>query len=266
MMGDLSKTDICELLRELFADGNLDNQSWNLLIVRLKGVIKIVSAKTTSLLQKSLGVSSATDLVEAICAKRRMDKNQCLEDIVSELILKLVSPNTRRGLEVLTSKPVECKRYLYTLVRNFLIDLWRKETKTLVVEDLEIQQSPEGEEFVQRLKEGEILTIFPKKEIEALEIIHLKEIFHKEVPPEDFKYFCYFLLKDGKEVYKCLWGNKSQTAIYKDASRKKDKVIKFLERLRDQYGFDLEDVRTFVINYLSELCEQLRLKTCKEEK
>lgn len=265
-MGDLSKTDICELLRELFADGNLDNQSWNLLIVRLKGVIKIVSAKTTSLLQKSLGVSSATDLVEAICAKRRMDKNQCLEDIVSELILKLVSPNTRRGLEVLTSKPVECKRYLYTLVRNFLIDLWRKETKTLVVEDLEIQQSPEGEEFVQRLKEGEILTIFPKKEIEALEIIHLKEIFHKEVPPEDFKYFCYFLLKDGKEVYKCLWGNKSQTAIYKDASRKKDKVIKFLERLRDQYGFDLEDVRTFVINYLSELCEQLRLKTCKEEK
>jgi hypothetical protein len=266
MMGAFYKTDICDLLRKLFAEGNLDIQSWNLLIVRLKGVIKIVSAKTTSLLQKSLGVSSATDLVEAICAKRRMDKNQCLEDIVSELILKLVSPNTRRGLEVLTTKPVECKRYLYTLVRNFLIDLWRKESNNPPYEEMEVQDSSDRQEFAQKLKEGEILTSDQKKEIQELEIIHLKEIFFKNIPPQDYKYFCYFLIKDGKEIYKCLWGNKSQTAIYKDASRKKDKVIKFLERLRDQYGFDLEDVRTFVINYLSELCEQLRLKTCKEEK
>ncbi|NPA14227.1 MAG: hypothetical protein GXN97_03460 [Aquificae bacterium] len=266
MMGEPSHKDICELIAELIRNKTLDNHSWLMLQTQLKRVIRIVSAKAATSLKAKQNLSQVSDLVEAICSKKRLDYTQCLDDLISELILKLVSPNTRRGLEVLITKLVECKRYLYTLVRNFLIDLWRKETKTLVVEDIEIQQSPEGEEFAQRLKEGEILTIFPEKEIEALEIIHLKEIFHKEVPPEDFKYFCYFLLKDGKEVYKCLWGNKSQTAIYKDASRKKDKVIKFLERLRDQYGFDLEDVRTFVINYLSELCEQLRLKTCKEEK
>jgi hypothetical protein len=261
----MMSVEICALLKKLFRDGNLSRPELKALYAELRTTLKFAGAVATEMLQKRFFKEQegnfVRNLLEIICQRERLDINTCLDELVDELIVKLLQSNFKVALENLNEKA--CLNYLTTAVKNFLIDRWRK--KYIEVVEFDNSGDENSKSFGEKVREGEILKDEnPKSEIETLELLELEEIFSQKVSPQDLKYFCYHLVSKGKEHYRCLWGDKSKDAIYKDANRKKKLVVEFLEKLRDYYGFDYDIVQRFIRIKLSELCEKQRLEICKE--
>ncbi len=216
-----------ELVKALF-DGTIDNRRYQKLFSYLAGIIN----------RKSKGNLNYQDI----------------KDLTSAFILKLLESKER--ISTLLSEPSELRAYISTSARNFLIDFLKKD-KSRKFEIAESDMSQEEEEktsFMDRVAAPEIVRTY--------ELMELKETFKKKVKTENVKYFCYML--DSKR-YKCLWGNKSDDAIYKDVSRKRRVVEEFGDELK-RLGITRELMLEFTKVVLSETCEKLRLELCKEVK
>ena len=231
----------------------------------LKNLIKRVSENLTINLRKKLNIDSVNLIHEVICNKiTKTSLEDCLQELTLNILEKLVKVYKQKPIlkdELLNEKL--CKKYIVTILKNYLIDLWRysqKEVDTTV--EIKNSESTDGKTLTEKISEGEILTK-EQKEIMDYEIGEILEVFKKEVPLKNIKYFCYHLIREGKKDYKCLWGSKSTTAIYQDAKRKKKIVIAFLEKLK-KLGFTYEVVEQFIRTKLSEICEEIRSKNCKE--
>lgn len=225
----------------------------------LRHLLKRNALNLSSKLENELG-TEVKNLLEFICGME--ETSSCLNDLVSELLAHILKK--KKSFDHLFGNDKACYSYIATMARNFLIDRWKEKIRRLKLVELGSSPGGEREEFQEKLKEGEILPKRLEEEISRFELVELKEIFEREISPQDMKYFCYLLVREGKKLYTCLWGKKSKDAIYKDVSRKRAKVIAFLEKLRDEYGVSLKLMEAFVRTVLSEKCEQLRSTLCKE--
>ena len=256
----MANKNLCFYLAKLVYNPNGLTEKELLLFRKvLKNLLKRTTLQLSSQLEKELEVE-VKNLLEALCGKEETEG--CLNDLVSEFLVHLIKK--KRSFEHLLGNDKVCYSYVATIARNFLLDRWREKKRRIKTLELSTNSEEEKGDFQAKLKEGEIRTKPLEEEINRLELVELKEIFEREISPDDVKYFCYLLVKDGKKLYACLWGNKSRDAIYKDVSRKKKKVIAFLEKLRDEYGVSFELMEAFVRTILSEKCEQLRSTKVKE--
>jgi DNA-directed RNA polymerase specialized sigma24 family protein len=182
-----------------------------------------------------------------------------IEDIANEIILNIIN-KALLWRKILTQK--DCKGYLYITIRNYLLDIYRKRER-IKSERLFYQFiDSEGKE----VSEEDILPSEDYRSEISEELIDLIEDFKNKIGKDEIKYFCYFLLPNGKKLYKCLWGNKSKDAIYQDAKRKRDKVVIPLLEEWARLGVERETVELFIKTHLSEICEKLRSFYCREEK
>ena len=250
--------DLCSFIKNLVYN-RLNPKDLILFRKQLKSLINRTALKLSSKLEKQLQ-TEVKNIMETLCGNE--DRKECLEELVSEFTLHLLK--RKEGFIHLLSEEKRCYAYIATSVRNFLIDKWRQKIHQLQPVEISTNQE-EKEEFGEKIKEGEVLTESHwENYIKNTELLELKEVFEKEIPQKEIKYFCYLLVKEGKKLYPCLWREKSKDAIYKDVSRNRKKVIAFLEKLRDEYGVSLELMETFVKEVLSEKCEKLRSSICRK--
>ena len=180
-----------------------------------------------------------------------------LEDIANDLLIKIYKASV---LWKTIANKKECKAYLYITIRNLLLDIVREKERTVKERHFRYFEDKEGEE----VSEEEFLEDENNTPEVKEAIVDLIEYFKSKVKREEVKYFCYFLTPGGKKLYKCLWGDKSNDAIYQDAKRKKNKVVLPLLKEWAKLGVDREVVELFIKTYLSEICEKLRSLYCKE--
>ncbi len=249
---------VCESIKKLI-NNQLSPKEYKKFIYYICNLTKNTGTRLAyKLLEENRG--QVKNILEVICKNypRCEEPNHCLEDVVSDVILKIL----RYAEKFKTLSDGECKAYLYTLIKNHLIDEWRR-FKTrgegeVVETDLPKPSDEENLSIFETFVEDEVAKYPP-------EVLEIFEDFKRNVEPEHYKYFCYFLLPDGKKLYRCLWAGRSDAAAYKDASRKKPLVVDYIKTLRDT-GYNYETVELFIKTILSKLCEELRFKECKEEK
>jgi hypothetical protein len=255
---------LCEALHQLLNNEGTQ-EDWAIVLKELQSLIKVVSAKLTQNLKQKLKTEEINSIHEVICRRiTKVSVDDCLYELSLNILTRLIKTFKQRPIlksEILYEK--KCYGFIGTIIKNYLIDLWRH-SKTEVETTVEIESSDdeEGQSLMEKLFEGELLKE-AKKEVQEYELIELLELFKKEVRPEEIKYFCYHLIRAGSREYKCLWGDKSNDAIYQDARRKRKIIINFLQKVKD-LGFTYETVEQFIRTALSEICEELRLKNCKE--
>ena len=228
---------ICELIKRFVRNEIRSQDEYNSLLGYLKALIR----KTAS--------------------KYKIDSfywEEELEDIVTDIVLKIYRNSV---LWKSISNTKECRAYLYTTIRNLLLDIIREKERKSKERLFRFFEDKEGE----KVSEEEFLEdkSYSPEIREAM--VDLLEDFKAKVKQEEIKYFCYFLIPRGKKLYKCLWGNKSTDAIYQDAKRKRSKVVIPLLKEWVKLGVDREVVELFIKTYLSEICEKLRSLYCKEE-
>ena len=219
-----------ERLRDLlgaFFERTIDRKDYNSLFRYLAGILK------------KKGASS-------------LDYDE-IGEIVENFMIKLLE--NRDKFISLMDDPSGLRAYVGTALKNFLVDhLRRKKNRIREVLEADLRSEDDSESLVEKGDKGKL--------VKNYELTEIEEVFRKEVESENIKYFCYLL--DSKR-YKCLWGSKSTDAIYQDVSRKKRVVEEFGNKLRElKISEDL--VREFISIRLSEICEDLRSKLCKEEK
>ena len=255
---------LCFYLEKLL-QGELQKEDYTFFRWELRKLLRYTANKLAAGRQQKEG-SSVRNLLEVICEKE--NEYSCLEELISEFTVHLLKK--KESYIHLLGQPRRCYSYIGTMARNFILDLWREKKKEIKISEPTAEGESKGDgDYAQQVKEGEILIKEQKSklakdpELLVYELILLKELFEKEVPRKEVKYFCYFLLRNGKKIYSCLWGNKSKEAIYKDISRKRKKVLAFLEKLKTEYAVSRELMEEFVRTILSEKCEELRSSNCK---
>jgi len=252
----------CELIKKL-KEGEISPKEY----LQLRLWLCYVTLKTGSsldlVLKKEERTSLPENILKSICGEVPDCRkgSDCVEDLVSGIIAKL-TPYFAKLTEMGTR---QCRAYIYRTVKSHLVEAYRERKKRLAEPSLEdtLFYTEEGkevsrEEVVSSSLLTELLKNLPS------EVLELVEDFEKSIPYGNLKYFCYLLLPEGKKLYKCLWGDKSEEAVYKDVSRKRKLVLDYLSSL-NKAGYSMETVELFIKTYLSALCEFLRYKYCKEE-
>ncbi len=172
------------------------------------------------------------------------------KELLQEFITHLISKS--HYFHGLLEKPEGVKAYLWRVAKNFIIDMWRKQ----------VRMSITTESIDKENEEDKTKDIRDETYLLNLEILEVEDLVRSAVGEEDFKYLCYFL---NSKRYMCLWNKKSKDAIYKDVSRKKDKVLQKLGQALSENGVSEELFKDFVKVRLSGICEDLRSKYCKEK-
>ena len=181
------------------------------------------------------------------------DGREIIEDFLVYMLLK------RHSIEVALESHENIKAYLYNVARSFLVDTYRRlsrEIRFIRLSDfMEEDEETSHEEMLDSLSKE-------KKKVRAYEFIELECLVRGCIQEGELKYLCYQIDSDR---YKCLWGNKSKDAIYKDVSRKKGKVNERLRNALVSAGVGEELFKEFVDKVMSGWCEEMRSKYCKEE-
>lgn len=176
-----------------------------------------------------------------------------IQEIALDFIVKLLS--NRAKFEPLLDDPISLKRYVVTAIKNFVLDRIKDmKSKNIEVVETAVEYEEEDKKgsFIERQEDPSSVRVYELRE--------LRYFFTKRVKPDEVKYFCYLL--DSKR-YKCLWGNKSDDAIYKDVSRKR-KIVEDFGRELQKLGVEEELIRDFIKIVLSDICEEIRSKLCDE--
>ncbi len=174
-----------------------------------------------------------------------------IAEVTQGFIVKLLSEKYK--FMSLLEDPAGLRAYIGVTAKNFLCDYFRLKGKDRAIPESEMDPGHgKRPEYINRVPDLKI--------IRKYELLELEDVFNKKVKPEEVKYFCY--LYDSKR-YKCLWGDKSDDAIYKDVSRKKHIVEKFGKEIKELKVSE-ELMEEFIKNKLSEICEKLRSEICKE--
>jgi len=173
------------------------------------------------------------------------------EDIVHDFLVH-VAEKAYYFKELIEEKRFSVS-YLKTSFRNFLIDyVKRKEIPQSLDSLLEDEdKKPIAEKILSQ----------PSKVIHFIELKEFIETFDRTFDEEEVKVLCYLYDKS----YKCLWKEKTETAIYKHVSRNRKKILEKLKNLARQLEASDKVLEEFIRNTLSEKCEKLRLTYCKEE-
>ena len=172
------------------------------------------------------------------------------KELLQEFIAHLISKSYY--FHGLLEKQEGTKAYLWRVAKNFMIDTWRKQVKRDIT----------TESIDKETEEDKAKDIRDETYLLNLEILEVEDLVRSAVSEEDFKYLCYFL---NSERYMCLWNKKSKDAIYKEVSRKKDRVLQKLGQALSENGVSEELFKDFVRVRLSGICEDLRSKYCKEK-
>ena len=228
---------ICTLIRQFIHKKITNQQNFNILLGYLKAIVRKTASKYK---------------INDVYWKDE------IEDIVLDVLGKIYKESNIWKMLVEQQK---CKAYLYITVKNYLLDKIRQKERNVKATSFRVFKNEEGKQ----ISEEEIIKD-NRHDSELMEaLIDLLEDFQSKISKDDIKYFCYFLLPNGKKLYKCLWQGKSKDAIYQDVKRKKDKIlIPFLKEWV-KLGVDREAIELFIKIYLSEICEQLRSFYCQED-
>ena len=213
-----------ELVRSLFK-GNIKGTEYDKLFFYLAGILKRQGGN-------------------------RLPRNE-IPEVTRGFIVKLYAEKDK--FMNLMEDPAGLRAYIGVTAKNFLCDYFRLKNRDKAIPESEIDPNiGKRPEYINRVPDLKI--------IRKYELLELEDVFNKKVKPEEIKYFCY--LYDSKR-YKCLWGDKSDDAIYKDVSRKKHIVEEFGEEIK-KLRVSEELMEEFIKNKLSEICEKLRSEICKE--
>ncbi len=250
-----SKKSLRELLNKLF-EGDINEAEYKVLQSYLIGMMKGVSSKMAVSFQRTANLETAPkDIISSIGRLLSLSRGDTLEHLLLELITYIL--RKRHNLEpILVDENSNLNAYLAKLIANFLIDTFKSlKTGVEIITESDINRDEdEGKGLLEDVKDEDV--------IKHYELIELKALFHKSVDSQEIKYICYKL--DSKS-YKCLWGNKSDDAIYQDVRRRGKKVIEKLAVALREAGVEEETFQLFIKKYLSGLCEELRLKECNGE-
>ena len=168
-----------------------------------------------------------------------------VKDLVQEFILHLLSK--KRPILTRLEDSSNIRGYLLRCAENFLIDLHRSSRRHFPLHEAgESERGGRAEE-----------------EILLQELFELEELFLSRFGKEDLKYVCYLL---SSARYKCLWGDRSDSAIYKDVERNRRRIVELLRLVVKEADADRELWQEFIRLRLSAICEDIRSKECEEEK
>ncbi|QWK20601.1 MAG: hypothetical protein KNN13_04595 [Hydrogenobacter thermophilus] len=238
--------ELTELLKALF-ENRISEKDFSRLGFYLLNLMRKVSSHLAEELRRRKESEFAPKSLFSGFGENEEDKKELLHEFLTHLISK------KHHFLDLMERGEGIKAYLWQVARNFMIDLWkRKLRRELATESIDEEKE---EERPREIKDEDALLSFEILEIEQLVLSVIEE--------EELKYLCYSL---SSERYLCLWGNKSKDAVYKDVSRKREKVLQKLGKALHENGVSEELFGDFVRIRLSELCEELRFKHCEERK
>jgi len=235
----LEEDRLRELLLKLLR-GDLGSPESRELLDYLENLLKLASRRLGERLrreQESQEIPSS--LVDIL-----LEENP-VEDLVQEFILHLLSK--KRPILTRLEDSSNIRGYLLRCAENFLIDLHRSTKR-----HLPLQETGESE------RGGGV-----EEEIQLQELFELEELFLSRFRQEDLKYVCYLL---SSARYKCLWKDRSDSAIYKDVERNRKRIVELLRLIVKEAGADRELWQEFIRLRLSAICEDIRSKECGEER
>lgn len=237
--------ELARLLTALF-NKSIDKKDFNKLSLYLLNLLRNVSSHLAEDLRRKKGGEELPMSLFSKLGSGEEEKRELLQEFIAHLISK-----NYHFLGVL-GKQRGVKAYLWRVAKNFMIDLWKKQVKRNITMESIDEENEEG-------KRGDIKD---ETYLLNLEIFEVEELVRSTISEEDFKYLCYLL---NSERYVCLWGNKNKGAIYKDVSRKKERVLQKLEQALSDNRVSEELFGDFVRVRLSGMCEELRSKYCEEK-
>ena len=211
-------SDIKPILEEFFKTGKWQGDFEN----KIKGAI--VSFISREGLEQSI--------------KRILGDNY-LEDIYSTFILKLLS-----NKELILSKPKVSFSYLTSIIKNTVMDLYRKKSFAYEVSVQSLQDTEdEGnlEEVIFRIEASDYT---------PLEVYELLKKVINILDDKDKETLCYYISKEVGEDFEVK--SLSKDALYKRWERLKKKLREILE------GINEELWKSFVDLYVSEVCRKMR--------
>ncbi len=245
--------DLKTLLTKLYNNTLKDHEYKKLIEELIKMFIKVSNSFKTPLLEK-------------IAKLRCWQKKDVYEDVVKDFIVILLK-NRKRFEKMLKASEQELRAYIKRSIGNYLVDMSRKKLHYYLIESGLFKENQEEApnrpiDTLGKHKEEDSLNNKVEEEIlHKIEVNCVRDIFFEVINEEEIKYFCYRL--DSKR-YKCLWGNKSRDAMYQDVKRKSNSTYsKFLKAIKEN-DISEDAVREFIRIYMSKICEDLRLKICKE--
>ncbi len=191
-------------------------------------------------------------IIKNIGIKFEVEENTVYIQIYENLEIKILQK--REHFLKLINSGENVKGYLVTVIKNLFKDEFARRKKDIFLKSVKIEDMTEEEE-----DENRVLDRIAKKNNDILALMELEDLILKFFPPEELKYLCYKL--DSKK-YKCLWGNKSQDAIYQDVRRNSEKVLEKLRNILKENSVSEELFEEFLYSRLSDLCESLRSDIC----
>lgn len=227
--------DLIVLLKKLYSS-EFDQKDYDMLTRYLGGMLSKIASRI-----QTKGEKSGT-MIELISKFESQTSLETMQNIVSDFIAHLIKKRYRYE-SVLKNEPEKLNGYIARSLTNFLIDHYRRSVlRQLVKED---RDNPSEDELL--------------KDIEAFQI---KKLILNVLKGDELKYVCY---KIDPKRYSCFWHGKSKEAMYQDVRRKGKEVLRRLGLAIDKAGITPDGFEIFAKKYLSEMCENLRLKICEGE-
>ena len=245
-----------EVLFEKLLLGEIEEKEYASLFVYVSRVVERTAQKLSYELQKKEGLETQPISILGAIGRFLPEGEDSVNFVTEELILHILKKK-RLLLEVL--KDGNFKAYFGVMVKSFIVDIYRKLTRGIETLNPNDSQEEETEE------ERALYRANPqsyKSQILAYELIELKELILDSLGEEEIKYLCYS--KDSKR-YKCLWGSKSEDAIYQDVRRKGKKVLEKFRTILIEAEVSKELLEELSKSWLSDMCEELRLEKCRGE-
>ncbi|WP_461829005.1 sigma-70 family RNA polymerase sigma factor [Aquifex sp.] len=170
---------------------------------------------------------------------RRILGDNYLEDIYSTFVLKLLS-----NKELILSKPKVNFSYLTSMIKNTVMDLYRKKSFAYEVSVQSLQDTEEEGKLEEVIFRAETPDFTPLEVYELLrKVINLLDDKDKET-------LCYYIAKELGEDFEVK--SLSRDALYKRWERLKKKLREILEEVNEELW------KSFVDLYMSEVCRKMR--------
>lgn len=212
-------SDIKPVLEEFFKTGKWQGDFEN----KIKGTI--VSFISREGLEQSI--------------KRILGDNY-LEEIYSTFVLKLLS-----NKELILSKPKVSFSYLASMIKNTIMDLYRKKSFLYEISVQAFQDTGEEEGNLE-----EVIFKIESPNYTPLEVYDLLKKVTSYLDDKDKETLCYYIAKELGEDFEVK--TLSKNALYKRWERLKKKLREILEEINEELW------KYFVDLYMSEVCRKIR--------
>ncbi len=234
-------------------DGSIDKKEYKELRNYLRKVISGVAEKLRHQLYKS-GNDVPYNILQTI--DRMLPAGEEAGNFVTdEFIIHLISKKASL-YSILGEEGGNLRGYIAIMVRNFIVDMYRKAIRSPETINLSSERTEEKKEELYPMGEEDL-----KRQIFLYELIEVESLVEATIGKDGLKYLCY--MKNSRR-YKCLWGKKNNDAIYQDVRRNHPKVLDSLRKVLEEHNISRELFEEFNRTKLSDMCEKLRSERCKE--